>query len=83
MKMEFLLHEKDLWEIISRKLLPSKIEFEKITLKEVFINIACSCKKNKLVHGTMFSNVVDSLLHHVTCVKNAKQAWDNLCATFE
>jgi hypothetical protein len=30
MKMEFLLHDKDLWEIISRKLLPSKTEFEKI-----------------------------------------------------
>jgi hypothetical protein len=28
MKMKFLLHEKDLWEIASRELLPPKVEFE-------------------------------------------------------
>jgi len=27
MKMEFLLHQKNLWEIVSRKLLPPKVEF--------------------------------------------------------
>ncbi len=81
--MEFLLHEKDLWEIISRMLLSSKIEFEKIILEGGVHKHHMFMQKNKLVHGTMFLNVVDSLLHHVACVKNAKQAWDNLCATFE
>jgi hypothetical protein len=33
MKMEFLLHQKDLWEIASRKLLPPKVEFRKIVLE--------------------------------------------------
>jgi hypothetical protein len=37
-------------------------------------------KKNKQTHGVMLLNVVDYLLHHV---KTAKDAWDNLCATFE
>jgi hypothetical protein len=34
MKMEFLLHEKDLWEITSRELLLLKIEFGEIVLEE-------------------------------------------------
>jgi hypothetical protein len=33
MKMEFLLHEKDLWEITSRELLLLKIEFGEIVLE--------------------------------------------------
>jgi hypothetical protein len=40
-------------------------------------------KKDKLVCGTIILNVVDSLLHHVTCAETAKDAWDNLCATLE
>ncbi len=37
MKMEFLLHEKDLWEITSRELLLLKIEFGEIVLeKDIF-----------------------------------------------
>jgi hypothetical protein len=36
-----------------------------------------------LVCGTLLLNVVDYLLHHVTCVKIAKDAWDNFYATFE
>ncbi len=40
-------------------------------------------KKDKLVCGKIILNVVDSLLHHVTCAETAKDAWDNLCVTFE
>ncbi len=39
--------------------------------------------EDKLAYATIFLNVVDFLLHHVTCAKIAKDAWDNLCATFE
>jgi hypothetical protein len=39
--------------------------------------------EDKLACGTIFLNVVDFLLHHVTHVETAKDAWDNLCATFE
>jgi hypothetical protein len=41
-KMELLLHEKDLWEITSRELLLREVEFGKIIPKEAFLNIACS-----------------------------------------
>jgi len=40
-------------------------------------------KKDKLACGTVLLNVVDSLLHHVTHAETTKNAWDNLCATFE
>jgi len=33
MKMEFFLHEMDLWEIASRKLLSLEVEFGKIVLE--------------------------------------------------
>jgi len=33
MKMEFLLHQKDLWEIALRKLLPPEVELRKIVLE--------------------------------------------------
>jgi hypothetical protein len=36
-----------------------------------------------LAHETIFLNVVDSKLHHVSCAKNAKDMWNNLYATFE
>jgi hypothetical protein len=32
-KIEFFLHEKDLWEITSRELLPPKVEFGEIVFK--------------------------------------------------
>jgi hypothetical protein len=32
--MEFLLHQKDLWEIASRKLLPPEDEFRKIVVPQ-------------------------------------------------
>ncbi len=44
---------------------------------------------NTLIHEgqiglwNIFLNVVDSLLHHIACVETTKNAWDNLCATFE
>jgi hypothetical protein len=40
-------------------------------------------KKDKLACETILLNVVDSLLHHVAHAKTTKNAWDNLCATFE
>jgi hypothetical protein len=33
MKMEFLLHQKKLWEIASKQLLPPKVELKKIVPK--------------------------------------------------
>jgi hypothetical protein len=48
MKMEFFLHEKDLWEIISKELLSSKIEFEDMFLKENIHEFIFFMKKDKL-----------------------------------
>jgi len=39
--MEFLLHEKDLWEITSEVLLPPKVEFGELFLKVALLNIFC------------------------------------------
>jgi hypothetical protein len=39
-------------------------------------------KKDKLVHGTIFLNVVDSLLHYLACIKIAKDVWDNFVQHF-
>jgi hypothetical protein len=36
-----------------------------------------------LACGTIFLNVADYLLHHVTHVEIEKDAWNNLCAAFE
>jgi hypothetical protein len=81
--MEFLLHEKGLWEITSRKLLPLEVEFGKIVLKGSILKHCLFMKKDKFVHETIILNVVGSLLHHVACAKIAKDAWDNLCATIK
>ncbi len=81
--MEFLLHKKDLWEITLGKLLHPKVEFGEIIPKGGILEHCLFMKKDKLVHGTIFLNVVDSLLHYVTCTKIAKDVWDNFCATFE
>ncbi len=81
--MEFLLHEKDLWEITLRDLLHPKVEFGKIVPKGGTFEHRLFMKKDKLVHGIVFLNVVDSLLHYVACTKIAKDVWDNFCATFE
>ncbi len=83
MKMGFLLHEKDLWEITSRKLLPPKVEFGEIVPKRGIFEYHLFMKKDKLACGTILLNVVDSLLYHVACAKIGKDAWDNLCATCE
>jgi hypothetical protein len=40
-------------------------------------------KKENLAHETILLNVVDYVLHHVAHVETTKDAWDNLCATFE
>jgi hypothetical protein len=87
-----LLHEKDLWEIILWELFSLKVEFGKIAPKGgtlehyLFIKedkISSNLIIPKLAHGIIFLNVLDSLLHHVTCAKITKNAWDNFCATFE
>jgi hypothetical protein len=46
------------------------------------MNINFSFKKIK-IHETIFSNVIDFLLHHTTHAKSAKGTWDNFYATFE
>jgi hypothetical protein len=87
-----LLHETDLWEIILGELLLLKVEFGKIVPRGGTLEHCLFIKKDKissnliilkLVHGTIFLNVVDSLLHHVTCAKTTKNAWDNFYATIE
>ncbi len=77
------MHEKDFWEITSWKLLPPEVELGGIILEGGTIKHHLFVKKDKLVCGTIILNVVDSLLHHVACVKIAKDAWDNICVTFE
>jgi hypothetical protein len=48
MKMEFLLHEKDLWEITSKELFPPKFEFGEIVLKGGTLEYHLFMKKGKL-----------------------------------
>jgi hypothetical protein len=62
--------------------LPPKVELGEIILGGP-IKHHLFMKKNKLVCGTIILNVVDSLLHHVACAETTKDAWDNLCVTFE
>lgn len=54
MKMEFFLHEKDLWEIISEELSPSKIEFEEMFFKENIHEFIFFMEKDKLFHQIIF-----------------------------
>jgi hypothetical protein len=75
MKPEFLLHEIFLWKITSQRLLSSKIEFGKIILEGGIHERCIFMQKDKLVGGTIFLNVVDSLFHHVACANIAKEAW--------
>jgi len=37
----------------------------------------------EIILGELLSLKVDSLLHHVTCAKTTKNAWDNFYARFE
>jgi hypothetical protein len=53
MKMEFCLHEKDLWEITLAKLLPPKVEFGKIVLDGNTLEHHLFTKKDKLICGTI------------------------------
>jgi hypothetical protein len=48
MKMKFLLHEKDLWEITSGELLPPKVEFGEITFEGCTFEHCLFTKKEKL-----------------------------------
>lgn len=52
--MEFFLHEKDLWEIISEELSPSKIEFEEMFFKENIHEFIFFMEKDKLFHQIIF-----------------------------
>jgi hypothetical protein len=65
------------------KLLPPKVEFGEIIFKGSTFEHYLFMKKDKLAHGIILLNVIDFLLHHVTHVGIIKDAWDNLCATFE
>ncbi len=82
MNIEFLLHEKS----FEQSYCYERLSLEKLFLKDIFMNIACSWKKNKLTCWTIFLQYSCCFsLHHVACVKSIeKKAWDNnLCATFE
>jgi hypothetical protein len=84
MKMEFFLHEKEMWEITLGKLLPLEVEFGEILLEGSTLEHCLFVKKEKLACGTILLIFIDIILHHVTqCVETIKDAWDNLCATFE
>lgn len=72
--MVFFLHVKDLWEITLGELLPPRIKFGKIVPKGGIHDRQMCMKKDKLACGTIFLNVVDSMLDHVACVKSAKKA---------
>jgi hypothetical protein len=58
--------------------LPLEIEFEKNVLEGSTHEHDTFMKKDKLVFGSIFLNVVDSLLHHATYLRNAYETWDNL-----
>ncbi len=81
MKMEFFLHEKDLWKITLKNLLILKIELEKIVLKKGILEHHLFTKKDKLAHETILLDV-NFMLHHLAHAKFAKDSWSNLCATF-
>jgi hypothetical protein len=53
MKMEFCLHEKDLWEITLANLLPPKVEFGKIVLDGNILEHHLFTKKDKLIRETI------------------------------
>ncbi len=61
----------EIYAIISRKLLPLEIEFEKNVLEGSTHEHDTFMKKDKLVFGSIFLNVVDSLLQHSTYLRNA------------
>ncbi len=75
------MHEKDLWEIILGGATRPKIKFGKILSQGTTHEHCMLIKKNKLACGTIFLNVVDSLLHHATHAKSVREAWENLGAT--
>jgi hypothetical protein len=74
MKMGFFLHLKDLWEITLGELLSPRIEFGEIVPKGGIHDHQMCMKKDMLACGTIFLNVVDSMLDHVAHVKSAKKA---------
>jgi len=55
MKMEFLLHEKDLWKTILAKLLPPIVEFGKLVFEGNIFERHMFMNKDKLICGTIFS----------------------------
>jgi hypothetical protein len=58
--------------------LPLEVEFGDIVVEGGTLKHRLFMKKDKLAHGTILLDVINSLLHHVTCVKTTKDAWDNL-----
>jgi DNA-binding response OmpR family regulator len=64
-------------------LLLLEVEFGEIVLEWGNIEHYLFMKKDKLTHGKILLNLVNSLLHHVTSAKIVKDAWDNFCATFD
>jgi hypothetical protein len=54
MKMEFFMHEKNLWKIILRKLLPPEIKSRKIDPKGNLHEPCMFMKKDKLAHEAIF-----------------------------
>jgi len=63
--------------------LPSKVEFGKIIFEGGNFEYRLFIKKDKLVHQTIFLNVVDLFLHHVAHAETIKNARDILYVTFE
>ncbi len=51
-----------------------KLNLERLFLKKVLLNMVLFMKKDKLACGTIFLNVADYLLHHVTHVEIEKDA---------
>ncbi len=72
MKMEFLLHEKDLWDITLRELLPPKVEFGEIIAIGNIFERHLFLKKDKLAHGTILLNVVELFVASCSMCRNYK-----------
>lgn len=65
-----------------KRVIVTRLNLENLFPKEAFVNINFSLNF-LFIHETIFSNVIDFLLHHTTHAKSAKKTWDNFYETFE
>ena len=72
--MEYILHDKRLWKIVSWIVEPPK---------EGTVERSWFDDDDKLGKGYMILNVSEALVHYISYARSANEAWKNLCSTFE